>query len=77
VRQGRQTKKAECGAAWTEGGTSNAEGRVIGEAQGLNKSKEGLQRLNYGPFTATPHCNIRRDFIDTKHGIGSRPIIDY
>ena len=52
MRQGRQTKKAECGAAWREGGTSNAEGRVIGEAQGLNKSKEVLQRLNYGRMVA-------------------------
>jgi hypothetical protein len=52
VRQEPQTKKAECSESWTEGGTSNAEGRVIGEAQGLNKSKEGLQRLNYGRMVA-------------------------
>ncbi len=24
----------------------------------------------------TPHCNIRRDFVDTKHGIAPRPIIE-
>ncbi len=24
----------------------------------------------------TPHCNIKRAFIDTKHGIAPRPIID-
>jgi hypothetical protein len=31
---------------------------------------------NHWLVDATPHCNIRRDFIDTKHGIAPRPIID-
>jgi hypothetical protein len=24
----------------------------------------------------TPHCNVRRNFIDTKHGIAPRPIME-
>jgi hypothetical protein len=31
---------------------------------------------NHWLVDGTPHCNIRRDFIDTKHGIAPRPIID-
>lgn len=31
---------------------------------------------NHWLADGTPHCNIRRDFIDTKHGIAPRPIID-
>ena len=31
---------------------------------------------NHWLADGTPHCNIRRDFIDTQHGIALRPIID-
>jgi hypothetical protein len=31
---------------------------------------------NHWLVDGTPHCNIRHDFIDTKHGIAPRPIID-
>jgi hypothetical protein len=31
---------------------------------------------NHWLVDGTPHCNIRRDFIDTKHGTAPRPIID-
>jgi hypothetical protein len=31
---------------------------------------------NHWLVDGTPHCNIRRDFIDTKHGIAPRPIIN-
>ena len=31
---------------------------------------------NHWLVDGTPHCNIRRDFIDTKHGIAPRPPMD-
>jgi hypothetical protein len=31
---------------------------------------------NHWLVDGTPHCNVRRDFIDTKHGIAPRPIIN-
>ena len=31
---------------------------------------------NHWLVDGTPHCNVRRDFIDTKHGIEPRPIIN-
>jgi hypothetical protein len=31
---------------------------------------------NHWLADGTPHCNIKRDFIDTKHGITPRPIIN-
>jgi hypothetical protein len=31
---------------------------------------------NHWLADGTPHCDIRRDYIDTKHGIARRPIVD-
>jgi len=31
---------------------------------------------NHWLVDGTPHCNIRRDFVDTKHGIAPRPMIE-
>jgi hypothetical protein len=31
---------------------------------------------NHWLVDGTPHCNIRRDYIDTKYGIAPRPIIN-
>ncbi len=31
---------------------------------------------NHWLVDGTPHSNVRRDFVDTKHGIAPRPIVD-
>ncbi len=31
---------------------------------------------NHWLVDGTPHCNIHRDYIDTKHGIAPKPLID-
>ncbi len=31
---------------------------------------------NHWLTDGTPHCNVRRDYVDTKHGITSRQIIE-
>jgi hypothetical protein len=31
---------------------------------------------NHWLVDGNPHCNIRRDFVDTKHGIAPRPILE-
>ena len=31
---------------------------------------------NHWLVDGTPHCNVRRDFIDTHHGIAPRPIMN-
>jgi hypothetical protein len=31
---------------------------------------------NHWLVDGTPHCNVRRDFVDTKHGIALRPFVN-
>ena len=31
---------------------------------------------NHWLVDGTPHCHVRRDYVDTKHGIAPRPIIE-
>jgi hypothetical protein len=59
-----------------EGGTSSLEKLLLVDGKSCLHSCLPNYGDHHWLVDGTPHCNIRRDFVNTKHGIAPRPIIN-